>query len=93
MDAVSEDVTVVPFRQAARTRADSRKIADFTLLVRVPGRPGAIRAFTATEDAEARQYAIDTGGIVIPLPLPPPRGYVVGPNGHLIPEPGRQSHG
>lgn len=87
MDAVSEDGSGLHVRQAARKRADSAKIADFTQLVTVAGRPNAIRVFTANEDAEARQYALDTGGIVVPLPLPPPRGYVVGPDGHLVPQP------
>lgn len=86
MDAVSEDSSGRHFRQAARKRVNSATIGDLTLMVKVPGQPAAIRVFTATEDAEARQYATEMGGIVVPLPLAPPRGYVVGSDGHLIPE-------
>lgn len=69
-----------------RKRTDAT-VSDFTMIVKVPRRPEAVRVFTATEDAEAHQYAAATGGTVVPLPLPPPNGYTVGPNGHLIPQP------
>lgn len=73
--------------QKPRKRNGDAQVSDFTMMVKVPGRPQAIRVFTATEDAEAHQYANDTGGTVVALPLSPPDGYGVGPNGHLIPEP------
>jgi hypothetical protein len=72
--------------QKPRRRTDPVDVADFTMLVRVPGRPDAIRAFTDAEDTEAHQYAAETGGTVVPLPLPPPNGYTVGPGGNLVPE-------
>jgi hypothetical protein len=71
-------------QQKPRRRTDA-KVSDFTMMVRVPGRPEAIRMFTAAEDAEARQYATDTGGSVVPLPLAPPAGYTAGPDGNLAP--------
>lgn len=71
--------------QKPRKRTQPVDVTDFTMLVQVPGRPDAIRAFTDTEDAEARQYASETGGTVVPLPPSPPSGYTVGPDGNLIP--------
>lgn len=38
-------------------------------LVSVPEKPSAVRAFTAAEAAEARQYAAEHGGHCYPLPL------------------------
>lgn len=70
--------------QKPRRRTDAT-VSDFTMMVTVPGRPEAIRVFTATEDTEARQYATDTGGTVVPLPLTPPTGYTTGPDGNLVP--------
>ena len=72
--------------QKPRKRSDNAQVSDFTLMVKVPGRPEAIRVFTASEVAEANQYASATGGTIVPLPLPPPDGYTVGPHGHLMPE-------
>jgi hypothetical protein len=46
------------------------KIADVTMLVRVPGQPAAVRVFTDAERAEADTYAAATGGTVVQLPLP-----------------------
>lgn len=42
---------------------------DLTALVRVPGRPGMVRAFTAAEleRGEAAQYAAKHDGIVVSL--------------------------
>lgn len=37
------------------------------MLVRVPGRPQAIRAFTDAERALAEQYAAQEGGVIVPL--------------------------
>lgn len=70
--------------QKPRKRTDA-KVSDFTMMVKVPGHPEAIRAFTAAEDAEARRYATDTGGTVVALPLAPPAGYTAGPDGILVP--------
>ena len=44
-------------------------IKDLTLLVRVPGRPEYIRAFTAAERAEASDYAAATDGVIDDLPV------------------------
>lgn len=43
-------------------------ITDLTLLVKVPGRPHLIRAFTDAEADEAHTYAADTDGTIEPLP-------------------------
>ncbi|SBS78114.1 hypothetical protein MHPYR_500050 [uncultured Mycobacterium sp.] len=69
---MSDDADVLAVRQGPRTRAGNPQIADFTLLVRVPGRPAAARVFTDGEASAAAQYATETGGVVEPLPLPPP---------------------
>jgi len=44
-------------RAPKRGRAD---LADLTLIVRPPGRPAEIRAFTDAERAEAAAYASET---------------------------------
>jgi hypothetical protein len=51
------------------------------LLVRVTGRPDAIRAYTAAEQAEAEAYAAAVGGVIEPLPTNLP--YQVSPRGLL----------
>ncbi|MGJ6127142.1 hypothetical protein QN239_31645 [Mycolicibacterium sp. Y3] len=84
---MSEDNSGLSVRQAPRKRTDNAQVVDFTLMVTVPGQPEAIRVFTASEESEAHRYATDTGGTVVPLPLPPPDGYTAGPDGHLIPQP------
>lgn len=71
--------------QKPRRRTEAVTVADFTMLVRVPGQPAAVRAFTDTEADEARQYAAATGGTVVPLPLPPPTGYTNDAHGNLVP--------
>ncbi|OFJ50926.1 hypothetical protein BEL07_25505 [Mycolicibacterium grossiae] len=71
--------------QKPRRRTDPVDVADFTMLVRVPDRPDLIRSFTDAEESEAHKYASETGGSVVPLPLPPPSGYTVDPDGNLIP--------
>lgn len=38
------------------------------ILVRVPGKPEAVRAFTSDEADEARQYAAEHSGVCEPLP-------------------------
>ncbi|WP_079632893.1 hypothetical protein [Mycobacteroides abscessus] len=84
---MSDDVGGLSVRQGPRKRAGDMRVADFTLLVRVEGQPAAVRVFTDDEADEAAQYAARTGGVVVPLPLSPPAGYVVrGADGSLIPE-------
>jgi hypothetical protein len=43
------------------------QLEDLQLLVRVPGRPEAIRAFTRAEQAAAESYAAMVDGIIEPL--------------------------
>lgn len=74
-------------RQSPTKRRDDETVADFTLLVRVPGQPAAAKAFTDAEQDQAQQYAEATGGTVVPLPLPPPAGYTTDPHGNLVPLP------
>jgi hypothetical protein len=58
-----ENVTRIPPRQPLRD------IADLTILVRVPGKPGAARTFATSEADEAQQYADKHGGECLDLPL------------------------
>lgn len=57
---------IPPSRQAPKRRPAT--VADLTMLVRVPGRPDMIRAFTATEHDEAAQYAAQHNGSIDDLP-------------------------
>lgn len=50
------------------TRRRNNNVSDFTLLVRVPGNPSAIRVFTSDEAADAAQYAADNSGTIEDLP-------------------------
>lgn len=59
-------------RQSRRQRSLDETVADFTMLVRIPGEPAAVRAFTDRERDEANAYAAARGGIIVPLPLDPP---------------------
>lgn len=68
MSAVTEDGSGLHVRQAPRKQIGDVKIADFTLLVHVPGHPDAVRVFTDAERVEADTYAAESGGIVVPLP-------------------------
>lgn len=70
------DVPGHHIRQSPRGRNDKVEVRDFTLLVRVPGQPAAVRVFTDDEQSEATAYAAQTGGVIVPLPLPPPESYV-----------------
>ncbi|WP_241474000.1 hypothetical protein [Mycolicibacterium neoaurum] len=54
-------------------------------MVRVTGQPAAVRVFTDDEADEAVAYAEASGGVVVPLPLSPPKGYVPAPDGGLLP--------
>ncbi|AQA06993.1 hypothetical protein BVC93_31340 (plasmid) [Mycobacterium sp. MS1601] len=74
-------------RQSPTKRRGDEAVADFTLLVRVPGQPAATKSFTDAEQDQAQQYAEATGGTVVPLPLPPPAGYTTDPHGNLVPLP------
>lgn len=47
-------------------------MADLTWLVRVPGRPCAIRVFAVDEENLARQYASKESGELVELPVPDP---------------------
>lgn len=72
--------------QKPRKRTDQVTTSDFTLLVRVPGRPDAMRVFTDEEADDAVAYAAATGGSIAELPLAPPAGYAVA-DGGLLPAP------
>jgi hypothetical protein len=87
MGHVSEDAYPHHVVQRPRKRTNPVDVADFTLLVKVPGQPAAIKAFTDDEADDARKYAADIGGTVVPLPLPPPDGYAAGADGNLAPLP------
>lgn len=73
--------------QRPRNRTDQLAVSDFTMLVRVSGRPDALQVFTDTQADEANQYAASTGGSVVPLPLAPPSGYTADSDGNLSPAP------
>ena len=74
---MSEDAYPHHVVQKPRKRTNPVDVADFTLLVKVPGQPAAIKAFTDDEADDARKYAA-TDGTVVPLPLPLPDGYAAG---------------
>lgn len=93
MGPMSDDVgglvrPAEPAQASPRKRAGDARVADFTLLVPVPGQPAAVRVIPDDEADEAAKYAADSGGVVVPLPLSPPSGYVAGPDGTLIPAAG-----
>ncbi|MBY0290916.1 MAG: hypothetical protein K2X52_27820 [Mycobacteriaceae bacterium] len=71
-------------RQTPRKRTGELSVADFTLLVRVPGEPAAVRVYSDDEQDEAARYAAEVGGVVVPLPLSPSTGYTPTPDGSLI---------
>lgn len=58
-----------PFVVRQQPRSSGGELADFTLIVRPPGRPGEIRVFTDNQRVEAETYAAETGGVVETLPL------------------------
>ncbi len=82
---MSDDDSGLHVRQSPRNRMREAQIADFTMLVRVPGQPAAVRVYTDAEEGEAARYASEVGGVVVPLPLSPPAGHTPGPRGSLIP--------
>ena len=55
------------------------------MLVRVDGRPAAVKVFTDAEADDAAAYAAETGGGIVTLPLDPPAGYTSDSRGHLVP--------
>ncbi len=79
IDAVSTDASSFSTRETPRRRPAGETVADFTMLVRVPGKPASFRAFTEPERREAEQYAERTGGTLIELPLPLPDSAAVPP--------------
>ena len=60
---MSENASRIPPRQPLVA------LADLTVLVQVVGDPAAARAFTDAERDAAQAYALDHGGICVPLPL------------------------
>ena len=74
-------------RQSRRNRTEEAHLADISIMVRVPGEPDAVRVYTADEQGEATAYAAENGGVVVPLPVSPPRGYAQGPHGDMVPHP------
>lgn len=50
-----------------RPRRAKAPVGDLTLIVRVPGHPAAVQAFTDNERTAAQLYADDVGGTVEPL--------------------------
>ncbi|WP_301122990.1 hypothetical protein [Mycolicibacterium fortuitum] len=67
-----------------RKRTDDGAIADYTMMVRVPGRPDALCVFTDEQVEEAERYAADNGGTIVPLSCDPPPGYTVDEAGGVL---------
>lgn len=44
-------------------------LAELTLLVQVAGNPGLTNAYTDEQAEQARQYAAEHGGTIVPLPI------------------------
>ncbi|SBS76650.1 conserved hypothetical protein [uncultured Mycobacterium sp.] len=82
---MTEDGSGLQVRQSPRKRSAVIGVADFTMMVRVPGQPAAVYVYTDDDRDEAARYAETVGGTVVPLPLAPPAGYTKGPDGSLIP--------
>jgi len=76
---MSDDGSGQHVRQSPRKQAGDLRVADFTMMVRVPGQPTAVRVYADAEHHEAARYAAEAGGQVVPLPLSPPHGYTAGP--------------
>ena len=74
MSGVTDAPTSHHVRQGPRKRSAEVTVADFTMLVRIPTKPATFRAFTADEEAEARSFAEENRGTVVPLPLPMSEG-------------------
>lgn len=84
-DPMSDDGSGLQVRQSPRKRAGDVHVADLAMMVRVPGQPAAVRVYTDAERDDADQYAAETKGELVPLPLSPPIGYDTGPDGSLVP--------
>lgn len=82
---MSEDASGLAVRQSPRKRTGDLQVSDFTMMVRVSGRPAAVAVYTDADHAEAVRYAAEVGGEIVPLPLAPPAGYIAGASGSLIP--------
>lgn len=71
MSVVAARMSVVTEPSAPSSRHAPKRppaaIEDLDLLVKVTGRPDAIRAYTAAEQAEAEAYAAAVGGVIEPL--------------------------
>lgn len=59
VDAVADDE-----RTERRRPRGAAKLADLTMIVRVPGRPADVRTFTEAEADEAQRYAAEHGTTV-----------------------------
>jgi hypothetical protein len=66
---MSDDGSGQHVRQPPRKQAGELRVADFTLMVRVPGQPAAVRVYADAEHDDAARYAAETGGAVVALPL------------------------
>lgn len=71
---MSTDPTSISVRQSPARRDAGETVADFTILVRIPGKPATFRAYTPAEHADAEAFAASVDGTVIELPLQPPAG-------------------
>ena len=58
---MSDDGSGLQVRQTPRKRTGAGSVADITMLVRVPGKPAAVRAYTDEERDEADRYAAEWG--------------------------------
>jgi hypothetical protein len=68
---MSDDGSGQHVRQSSRKQAGDLRVADFTMMVRVPGQPAAVRVYAEAEHDEAVRYAAEVGGAVVALPLSP----------------------
>ena len=75
---MSDDGAGLQVRQNPSKRAGMVQVVDFTMLVRVPGAPAAVRVYTDAESDDAARHAAEVGGVVVRLPLPPPDGGTAG---------------
>jgi hypothetical protein len=82
--SMSDDGGGPHVRQSPHTRSEETRVADLTMMVRVPDQPAAVRVYTDDEKNEAARYAAEVRGEVVPLPLSPPAGYTAGISGSLM---------
>ena len=64
---MSDESTGLASRQSPRKRAEDVRVGDFTMMVRVPHKPAAVKVYFDAEQVEAAQYAAETGGEVVAL--------------------------